>query len=152
MAQTLHYVLTNSNVNFSNKVNGNFGLTIAAGSGNVGFAGSVGTIAALTSLSSSGTGAVIFSSAVGSSTQRLGSVNITGTTVMNGSNIYTSGNQLFNGAVTLGVDTLLNASAGTVGFISTVDSATNTTPESLTVTASGLTSFNGCSRFYSCDK
>ena len=60
-------------VNFANTVNGAFGLTIAAGTGTVGFNSTVGNTAALTSLSSTGTGAVTFTGAVGSSTQLLGS-------------------------------------------------------------------------------
>ena len=114
-------------MNFANTVNGAFGLTVAAGSGTVGFGSTVGNTAALTSLSSTGTGAVTFTGAVGSSTQRLGSVSITGATNINGGSVYTSGNQGYTGTITLGADTTLDTGTGTSNTL-TMNAVTGGTP------------------------
>ena len=106
------------------------------------FNGAVGTINAINALNSTGAGNVVLNNVLGSSTNRVATLSINGATRLNGASIYTSGNQHFTGAVTLGNDNTLNASAGTINFTSTVDSATST-PESLIATASGLTTFNG---------
>ena len=105
-------------------VDGGFGLTIAAGNGTVGFNSTVGNGTALTSLSSTGTGAVTFSGAVGTNLLRLGSVSITGATNINGGSVYTSGIQSYNGAVSLGADTTAGRPLAIMySFSSTVDGA-----------------------------
>jgi autotransporter-associated beta strand protein len=106
------------------------------------FSGTVGNINALNILNSTGTGNVIFSSAVGSSSQRLASVSINGVTQLNGGSVYTNGNQTYKSAVSLGTDNLLDANTGTVNFNTTVDSS-NATARSLTINTSGTTTFTG---------
>src|SRR6185437_8998394 len=94
-------------------------LTISAGTGAVTFGGAVGggTNGALTSLSSTGAGAVTL-----------------------GGNVTTTGAQSYTGAVLLGGNATLQTTNSNVSFGSTVDNATGTA-ETLTISAgSGATS------------
>jgi hypothetical protein len=65
-------------------------------------------------------GHAVFGGAVGSTTP-LSSLDVTGTTAMNAGTVTTSGDQTYNGAVTLGANTLLTATGAVVTFDSTVD-------------------------------
>ena len=69
------------------------------------------------------TGNASFGGAVGSSTP-LASLDVTGTAALNAGNIITSGNQTYNGAVTLGADTSFSVNGtGSITFDSTVTGA-----------------------------
>ena len=89
-----------------------------------------------------GSGNVVFNNQVGSISNPFSSIDIAGTTTINGGGIYTSGSQQYTGAVFLGADTILNAANSTINFSSTVNSATST-PESLAITTTAQTTFNG---------
>ena len=107
---------TNSSVTFSSTVNGPFALSVAAGSGTVSYNGTVGGIAALTSLNDTGSG----------------------TTDLN-ANVTTTGNQSYSGPVLLGANDTLSTANSNVTFGSTVDGA-----YALTVAAgSGTVNYNG---------
>jgi hypothetical protein len=106
------------------------------------FTGAVGTINALNILNSMGTGSVTFNGAVGNNSKRLASVNITGASNLNGGSIYTSGDQFYNGAVTMNADNTLDAGAGNIKFNSTVDSLNSNTARNLTLNSSGTTTLN----------
>jgi len=66
------------------------------------------------------------------------SLTVNGTTTLNGSGVTTTGAQTYNGAITLGHDTTLDAGAADVTLGSTVDGT-----YALTVNTSGTTTFNG---------
>jgi autotransporter-associated beta strand protein len=105
-------------VDFTATVDGARALTVTT-SGSTTFNGAAGGVNALTALLLSGTGA----------------------TALNGSpGVATSGNQTFNGPVTLGADTTLTA--GNITFNSTLDSTTSP-GHALSVDTTGLTTFAG---------
>ncbi|MES1189995.1 MAG: YDG domain-containing protein [Steroidobacter sp.] len=108
--------ITNNNaaVNFASTVNGAQDLNINNGSGTTTFSGAVGGGTPLSSLTT----------------------DATGTTVINGGAISTSGAQTYNDAVTVGATTTL--SGVDVHFVSTVNGA-----NALTVNDSGTTTFSG---------
>ena len=98
------------------------------------------------------TGNAEFDGAVGTTLLPLGSLSVSGTTVMNGGEIFTttvpgkSGDQTYTGAVTLEADTTLNASnGGSIKFGSTVDDTGTAGAQSLTIINSGAggTEFDG---------
>ena len=91
---------TNSAVSFNSTIDGGFGLNVAAGSGPVSFGGIVGGTTSLTSLSSSGSGAV----------------------ALNG-DVSTTGSQSYTGAVTLGATGVLTTTNSGVTFGSTINGA-----------------------------
>ncbi len=76
-----------------------------------------------------------FEAAIGNITP-LSSLNVTGTSIINGGSIGTTGDQTYNDAVTLGADTTLTGN--NITFNNTVDAATSG-EQSLTVNASGNT-------------
>jgi hypothetical protein len=78
------------------------------------------------------TGNGVFDGAVGG-TANLASLTVTGTSNVNGGAVSTTGTQSYDGAVTLGADTTLTASAATFG--STVDTGAN----DITVAADTIT-------------
>src|SRR5262249_25903035 len=61
---------------------------------------------------------------------------------LNTAGVTTTGGQTYNDAVTVGINTALNAGTATVAFGSTVDSA-GTGPFDLNVATSGTTTFGG---------
>ncbi len=116
-------------VDFVSTVDGAHALTVAT-SGLTTFGGNVGggTGTALTSLNVS-SGGTSFTPSTGT-----GPLTVTTT----GTNATTTNGQTYNGAVTLGADTTLNAGSKPVDFVSTVDGT-----HALTVATSGLTTFGG---------
>jgi hypothetical protein len=124
------------------------GVTLAAGAidlsgSNVTFAGPLDGPADLTV-----TGNVILDGPVGGTT-KLSSLEVTGTSALNGGTVTTTGGQSYDGAVTLGENTTLASltspgidGTGAVKFASTVDGTTNG-GQALTVDTAGLTSFGG---------
>ena len=70
--------------------------------------------------------------------------NAGGTTAINGGSVTTSGagGQVYNDAVTLNADTILNAGAGAINFANTLNSF-DTTARSLTLNATGTTTLTG---------
>ena len=71
-----------------------------------------------------------------------------GSLLMNGGNITTTGDQTYGEVVKLGVDTTLNAGAGNVTFINTIDTATSAASErSLTINSNGITTLGGGAGF-----
>ena len=115
---------------------------LTASAGAITFGGTVDSATATAkNLTLTASGLSTFNNTVGA-THALNALTITNAAYLNGASVATSGNQLYSGVVTLGTDNVVSASAGTIGFSGTIDSA-NSTPESLTVTASGLASFNG---------
>ena len=116
---------------------GTTALTINAGSGNVSFNGAAGANSGLGVLTVNSTGTTTFAGAVKATSV---TTNANGSTLINGASVYTSGNQTYNDAVTLGAGTTLtvtDTSASKVSFASTLGGAAN----ALTVT--GNASFGG---------
>ena len=104
---------------FANTVNGEFGLTVNAGTGMVTFGGAVGGTTPLASLTV-----------------------VTGPTTLAG-NVTTSGSQTYNSAVTLNATDTLTTTNSAIDFVSTVD-ATTAGNQGLTVsTGTGAVTFGG---------
>ncbi|MBI1918657.1 MAG: autotransporter-associated beta strand repeat-containing protein, partial [Planctomycetes bacterium] len=124
---TADTTLNGSNITFNSIVDSDSNatprsLTVnSSGNGTTAFAGPVGSIGILASLTT----------------------NADGTTDLNAGNVTTTGNQTYNDAVVLTNDTTLNGSNITFG--STLDSDSNATPRVLAVFSSGngTTTFNG---------
>ncbi|MHB1949419.1 MAG: beta strand repeat-containing protein [Gammaproteobacteria bacterium] len=89
------------------------------------------------SLTSAGTGNLIFDGSIGSNVSRLSSISVTGpVTFNNGISLFTSNNQTYSGAATLGNNTTFDSSAGLVHFASTLNGISAGT-DSLTITGNG---------------
>lgn len=148
-----------SNVTFAGTVNGPGNLAVNGGTGTVAFNGTVGGTTGLGALTVNSGGAVNFASTVDGATDllvrtsglttfnasvggttALDSIQVDGPTLIaGGGTMRTTGNQLYGGALTLGLDTLLTSLAGgSIGMGGTVNGAFN-----LTSTSSGLTTFGG---------
>jgi hypothetical protein len=83
-------------------------------------------------------GNAVFGNAPTSTVTGLTTLSVSGTTAINTTNVTTSSDQTFTGAVTLGSDTTVNAGAGNVTFAATVDGAQN-----LTVLSGATATFTG---------
>jgi hypothetical protein len=120
-------ILNGMNVTFAGIVGGNRDLQVNA-SGVTRFNGAVSGVDALTT---DGAGSTVINSSVNA-----GSVTLNDASTLSGGTITTSGDQVYNGPVTLGADAILNAVNVT---LATFDGGGH----DLTVNASGLTRFNG---------
>ena len=89
----------NSSININNTITGPYALT-------------------LTSL-----GSINVNSSLGDSINRLGSLTMNGAAQLNAANYYTSGDQNYNGAVTLGGNVMLDTSNGSITFNNTITGA-----------------------------
>ena len=119
-------------------------LKVAAGTGGATFTGVVGGGAdgAIAALSITGTGNAV-DDAVFKAAVNAASLNVAGTTDLNGSTVTTTGTQTYTGAVVLSANTVLTTTNSAVLFGSTIDNST-TTAYSLTVAAgTGGTTFTG---------
>ena len=113
---------------------------IAAGA--IGFTSTVDSATTTAkSLSVNAGGLTSFNNTIGA-THALNNLTVASTANLNGNTIATTGNQLYSGAITLGTDNTLTATAGTITFGNTIDSLTSTA-KNLTLTASGVTQLNG---------
>jgi hypothetical protein len=121
--------------------------TLNASAGAINFANTIDSYNATThSLALNSTGVTTLNGAIGSNHALTSlSTDVGGSTVINGGVINTSGTagQVFNDAVTLQSDTILNASAGLINFVSTIDSANGTNTDALTLNSTGVTNLNG---------
>ncbi|MBM7127901.1 hypothetical protein ISS99_00060, partial [Dyella mobilis] len=72
-----------------------------------------------------------------------GNLSMTGSDITLNGNESTGGSQTYNGHLLLGAATVLTATAGGVTFNGTVDNATSTTQEALTINAAGPVAFDG---------
>ncbi len=110
--------------------------TINSGTGPITFSS---TVNGAQSLTANSTGTTTFAGAVGNTTALTSlTTNAGGTTALNGGTVTTTGNQTYNDAVTLGLDTTLTAGAGNLTFGNTVNGA-----QSLTANSTGTTTFAG---------
>ena len=136
-------VTTNGSQLYSGAVTLGTDNLLTSNTGNISFGSTVDSLNSntLDNLTLTASGISTFNASVGG-TNALNNLTVTNAMKLNGGSVMTNGNQLYSGAVTLSTDNVLSASAGTIGFASTVDSF-STTPESLTLTASGLSTFNG---------
>ncbi|NEX92897.1 YDG domain-containing protein [Caulobacter sp. 17J65-9] len=86
-----------------------------------------------------GTGTTTFNGAVGATTAlSMLTTDASGTTVINGGSVRTSGNQTYGNSVILGADTVLTSTSNGAISLAAVNGA-----RSLTVNTGGATSFNG---------
>ncbi|MHB1221679.1 MAG: filamentous hemagglutinin N-terminal domain-containing protein, partial [Gammaproteobacteria bacterium] len=107
-----------------------------AGTGAITFSG---TIDGGNSLTLTSSGAKTLGGIVGGSTALTSlTLNGGGTSILNGTAITTTGNQLFTDATTLGTSVALNSSAGNINFSSTVNGGS--TSNTLTINSAGSTS------------
>jgi len=113
--------------------------TLSAGAGNITLGSTVNDATSGShSLTLNSTGVTTFAAALGNSAA-LNSVmtNAGGTLVMNGGSVTTTGAQSYGKAITLGVNTTLEAGAGAISFMGTVDGL-----QTLDVNSTGTTLFN----------
>jgi CHAT domain-containing protein len=126
-------ILSGSDINFNNTVDGPSDLTVNALSGNVTFNGAVGSLSALEKLTANSTGTTAFNQTVNAASL---TTDAGGTTKLNG-NVTTIGSQTYGDAVTITNNPILSGSD--INFNNTVDG-----PSDLTVNAlSGNVTFNG---------
>jgi fibronectin-binding autotransporter adhesin len=126
---------TNSAITFSGALNGlgTSALTLAAGSGTIGF-NTIGATTALTSLSSMGSGVVTFNNGIAA----IGSVSVSGASTISG-NISSTAGQTFSGTATLGGNIIFaSSSSGTISLASVVGNT-----HGLTINTAGNASING---------
>jgi hypothetical protein len=126
-------ILSGSDINFNNTVDGSSDLTVNANSGNVTFNGAVGAESAIGNLTANSTGTTAFNQTVNAASL---TTDAGGTTKLNG-NVTTTGPQTYSDAVTIANNPILSGSDLT--FNNTVDGSSD-----LTVNAnSGNVTFNG---------
>ncbi|HUB25022.1 MAG TPA: hypothetical protein VL992_06300, partial [Tepidisphaeraceae bacterium] len=134
-------------ITFGSTLDGPFSLTVAT-AGTATFDGAVGGAAQLAGLTVTA-GPSVFDAGVTlngplatAATQFNGTVNATavstGAATLDGGNVVTTGAQTYGGPVTVGADVVLNSGGGATTFDSTLSG-----PYIVTLTGSGLTTFNG---------
>ncbi len=125
-------------ITFSGAVNGAGALTLASGSSTDTFSSTVGATTALTSLTSTGSGQIVLSHGVGTSSLGIGSINISGASSL-GASVYSTGAQTFSGTTTLTSAVTLNSLSGNSISLSSITGGAN----GLTINTSGSASISG---------
>ncbi len=112
------------NVTFTGTIDGAHALSVAASAGAVAVDGLIGGGTALTSLDINGA-AVTLTGIGGEGDGVTGAISVTGTggITLNEGTYRSDGTQAYNGAATLGADTVVTSDSGNIAFTSTIDGA-----------------------------